>query len=62
MERKRKYFQTSLTENMCAPDATKKSILTNVLLKMQGAQQFHFNRGESIICNVSVAYQRQKVD
>jgi hypothetical protein len=47
---------------MCAPDAAKKSISPNVLLKVQGAQQLDLNCGGSFICNVSVAYQCQKVD
>ena len=44
MERKRRYFQTSLTENTCAPDAAKKSILPNVVLRVQEEQQPHLNR------------------
>jgi len=34
-ERKKIYFRTSMTKNMCAPDAAKRSILPNVLLKGQ---------------------------
>jgi len=47
---------------MCAPDAAKRSILPNVVLKVQGAQQLHRNCGGGGICSASFAYQRQKVD
>jgi len=34
----------NLTENMYAPDAAKKLILPNVVLKLQGAQGLHHKR------------------
>jgi hypothetical protein len=39
VERKRRYFQTSLTESTFALGAAKRSILPNVLLKREGEQK-----------------------
>jgi hypothetical protein len=41
VERKRRYFRTSLLENTFALGVARRSILPNVALRGQGEQRFH---------------------